>query len=259
VLVSTATHRIIDLRLTVAMIEQINWKYSGRVMVGEVPEDLITALASAESLPKEMRAGFGPGMPVSLNPNLAFNILGSSGSGARSLPTRHRDESNQLPRPYTPPDPKVTTPSLRDKPPTTRGISIVANTATPRPDRTYDDQREYEEISKLVSNLVQSESQKAQASARKLLPMILGDLGHQLLALDLNNTEFSELPEEIRVGIERSIESQPERYGYATFDEFATARDRGLRLSLVPEVEVLLPYFMNGGRVAYGMGIKIKS
>lgn len=258
VLISTATHRIIDLRLTVAMMEEVKWEYNGRVMVGEVPENLISALADAESLPKDLRAGFGPGLPVSLNPHLAFSFLGSSGSGARSLPTKQRDTSSQLPKPYGPPDPKLTTTSLREKPSTTRGRTIIANTATPRPDRTYDDQLEYEEISKLVSNLVQAESQEAQASARKILPVILGDLGHQLLALDLSNTEFNQLPEEIRVGIERSIEDRPESFGYANFEEFARARDSGLRLSLNPEVQVLLPYYMNGGRVSYAMVVKVK-
>ncbi len=128
----------------------------------------------------------------------------------------------------------------------------------PRNDRDFDDQTDYEVIGTMVSNLAQVEAQKAQASARKLLPIILGDLGHQLLALDLNNSEFNQLPEEIRVGIERSIENQPERFGYASFDEFARARDSGLRLSLNPEVQVLLPYFMNGGQVSYAMGVKVK-
>lgn len=258
VLVSTATHRIIDLRLSAAMMDQVKWEFNGNVLVGEVPEDLVSALADAESLPKDMRAGFGPGLPASLNPRLAFSFIGSQASGARSLPTKPRDKSDQLPRPYSPPDPKTTTTPLGEKPPTTRGRSIVANTDTPRNDREFDDQMDYEVIGTIVSNLARVEAQKAQASARKLLPVILGDLGHQLLALDLNNSEFNQLPEEIRIGIERSIENQPERFGYANFDEFARARDSGLRLSLNPEVQVLLPYYMNGGRVSYAMGVKVK-
>lgn len=255
VLLSTATHGIRNKRLTRALYEQVQWRYNGRVMIGQVPDELVKELRNTDSLPKDLRDGFGPGLPAVLEVSLGFEFQATGRSSRTALSAKDRDVETPPQSIYQPP--ASTDPDLPSRPATTLG-RLIRPVPGQIPNRASDDQQEYDEIGRWVSDIVMKENDKAGASARSMLPLVLGEDGHKISALDLNNVDFDQLPDVVKLDLERKIEDQPERYGYASYAEFESAREKGIRLSLNPEVSVLLPYFMNGGRVSFGLGVFIR-
>lgn len=254
VYISTAVHGVVRWRLTSALINEVEWKYTGETLRGTVPDHLVNALATSEGLPSDMRKGLGPGLPVSLNPNIEFSVAGTPIRSAFSPYPSKREVSTDLPKPYSPPTQEPESDKQTARQAITVGYSVLPKTG----DYEFQRQDEYQEIGRLLADFTKTEAKKAEAVARKFLPFVLGNFGHQLLALDLNNTELERTPKEIQDSIDRAVEFQPQKFGFSSFEDYEQARDKGFRLSIVPSLQVFLPYYMNGGVVTFAMGIKIK-
>lgn len=256
VLVSTSIHGVARARLAAALFTQVEWKYDGSRLRGRVPDGLAKALGESDSISESIRGSFGKGLPVSVEAGVGFSFPGMPQEGYMSISPSPRETATDLPGSYTTPSSEEVKARRPARPSFGPGHEVVPVVW----DGEYDKPEEYAKVSEIVASFVSVEREKAEAAARTMLPVILGNLGHELLALDLNSAEFGRLPERVRDNLERAIELQPQQFGYASYAEFERARDSGLRLKLTPDVRVMLPFKSqpSGATVTYAIPIKIK-
>lgn len=259
-LLSTAVHGVIRLRLASVLIQEVEWKYAGESLLGNVPDDLIQVLKKCDSLPPDMRAQFGPNLPTSLRPRISYSIFGTPIKANYQPYPAPRPLPDSPHKPYERPDPVDPDDFADARPAASAGYTIEPkrNIATHMGDYEYERTMEYEQIGRLVASFVDAETNKAEAVAQSFLPMILGDLGHEILALNLTNTEFDRLPQAMKYDIDRTVRDQPARFGFTSFEEYEKARDAGFRLSLVPAITVTLPNDSSAIRSSFPLTIRIR-
>lgn len=255
VFISTAVHGIARIRLTTAILSRAEWVYDKESLRATVPDDIANALATSDSISESIRKSFGPGLPVILEAGLGFTFNGQTHEGHMSLPTKPRPNDSPLALKFTPPSEDELKSRLPGKPSFGPGYEIVPDVF----DGTYDSLDEYAKIAEFVADFAKRERKKAEETARGLLPTIIGSLGHELLAMDLNNAEFDKLPNHIKDQLESAIELQPQKYGYSSLEQFHRERDAGLRLKLAPDIRIMLPFKLepSGATATYAIPIKL--
>jgi hypothetical protein len=260
VLVSTAVHGVIRLRLASVLINEVEWKYAGESLLGNVPDDLIQVLKECDSLPPRMRAQFRPNLPTSLSAEISFSVFGTPIKSSYSPYPSPRPVSENPQKPYDRPAPLEPDEYQDERPAAAAGYAVVPkrNFAAHFGDYEYERTSEYEQIGKVLANFVEAETNKAEAVAQSFLPMILGNLGHEILALNLSNTEFDKLPQAMKDHIDQVVELQPMRFGFSSYEDYERARDAGFRLSIVPAVSVSVPNDSSAIRSSFPMTIRIR-
>lgn len=260
VLLSTAVHGVIRLRLASVLIQEVEWKYAGESLLGNVPDDLIQVLKKCDSLPPRMRAQFGSNLPTSISAEISFSVFGTPIKSSFTPYPSPRPLSENPQKPYERPAPLKPDEYADARPAALAGYTIEPKRqyAAHMGDYEYERTMEYEQIGKIVASFVDAETNKAESVAQSFLPMILGDLGHEILALNLTNTEFDKLPQAMKDHIDRVVGDQPARFGFSSFEEYEKARDAGFRLSIVPAVSVTIPNDSSAIRSSFPLTIRIR-
>lgn len=253
---STSLHGVARMRLGAAVLQQVKWENNGQVLEGKVTKELAEALGTSDGMNEIVRSNIGPGMPVQLEAGLNFSISGNPDQSRLTFNPTNPEKLAEPPKSYSPPGQEELAKRPPAKPRVGPGHAIVpVVTGT-----TFDDQDEYEEIARLFASFVRVEREKAAAVARALLPKIIGDKAYGLLALDLNNAEFDRLPVEVQEQLKSAIKESPSAFGYKSYDDFERAMEAGVRLSLKPEINVLMPFRMppNNTPSTYALPIRIR-